>query len=270
MPLTTLIAIILLGISFLSLWIKRDPKIWGTTAAASVALGIIGGNITWVGLIFVIILSKLWFFYKYNPNIVSFIILICLSISFGLEFLPGYDPYFITPKFVIRIEVPLIGLFPLALLVPLAKTRRDWSFAIKEGLYFGLGGIALLAMLAIISQTAHWDFDFPSHMGIRTLSNLILTSIPEEGFYRGFIQRSICHYYKNTKLGNLIGLIIASLLFSISHLYWSPSIEILIFTFLAALLYGSVYLYSKKIESAILTHFLFNFIHMTFFSYEHE
>lgn len=266
MPLSTLLAFIFLGSSFLSLWLKREPKIWGTLSCLCVVSGIIAGHITSIGLFFIICLALLWVFYKRKPNAVIFIALVCLSISFKLRILPGYYPFFITPKFGIGLENPLIGLFPLALLVPLAKDWRDWT-AVVKGLIFGCMGIALLALLAVISGATRWEFKTPPYLEARLLSNLILTSIPEEGFYRGFIQRTICEYFKSTKIGNVIALIITSLLFSVSHIYWSPNLGILAFTFLAGLLYGSVYLFSKRIESAILCHFIFNVIHMTFFSY---
>lgn len=266
MPLTTLFAFIFLGGSFLSLWLKREPYIWGTLICLSILLGLVAGNITWLGLTFIIYLALLWFFYDRKPGLIIFVAIVCLSISFKLRFLPGYYPFFITSKFAVGLENPLIGLFPLALLVPLAKDWRDWTDVIK-GLVFGCAGIAVLAILATLSGAVHWDFKLPSYMGTRLLSHLILTSIPEEGFYRGFVQKTLCDYLKNIRIGNALALILTSLLFAASHVYWSPNLGILAFTFLAGLLYGSVYLFSGKIESAILCHFLFNIVHMTFFSY---
>lgn len=266
MPLFTLFAFILLTCSFISLWIKREPKVWGTLLGLSILSGLIAGNITPLGLVFIACLTILWFFYDRKPNIALFITIIAFSLSFKLRLLSGYSPYFITERFAIGLKNPLIGLFPLALLVPLAKNWLDFKDILK-GLAFGLAGIAILALLATIAGATHWDFKLPSHFGARVFSNLILTSIPEEGFYRGFIQKTFSKTFKNTKLGNLTALILTSLIFAGSHIFWSPNISILAFSFLASLLYGSVYLYSRKIESAILCHFLFNLIHMTFFSY---
>jgi membrane protease YdiL (CAAX protease family) len=266
MSLITLFAFLFLGGALLSLWFKREPKIWGTLVCLSILSGMVAGHITWIGLAYIILLALLWIFYDRKPNLAIFLALVCLGISFKLRLLPGYHPFFITPKFAIGLENPLIGLFPLALLVPLAKDLRDWK-AVMKGLGIGCVGIALLAVLATISGATQWDFKLPSYIGIRLLSNLILTCIPEEGFYRGFIQKTLCDTFQNTKMGNILALIITSLLFSASHIFWSPNLGILAFTFLTGLLYGGVYLYSGKIESAILCHFLFNLIHMTFFSY---
>ncbi|CUI17969.1 CAAX amino terminal protease family protein [Candidatus Protochlamydia naegleriophila] len=266
MPLMTLLAFIFLSGSFLSLWVRREPKIWETLICLSLLAGLVAGHITWVGLAFIACLSMLWLLYDRKPNAWFFIILVCFSMSFKLRLIPGYYPFLITSKFAVGLENPLIGLFPLALLVPLAKDMQDWKGVLK-GLACGLLGIGLLAFLAAISGAARWDFTLPSYMALRTLSNLILTSIPEEGFYRGFVQKTLCEYFKNYRCGSLIALILTSALFSFAHIFWSPNVAILGFTFLASLLYGSVYLYSGKIESAILCHFLLNVIHMTFFSY---
>lgn len=262
----TCFAFIFLGGSFLSLWLKREPKIWGTLICLCILSGMIAGNITWIGFAFIILLALLWMFYDHKKSVAIFIALICVGMSFKLRLLPGYHPFFITPKFAIGLENPLIGLFPLALLVPLAKDSQDWTAVIK-GFVFGCGAIILLAILATVSKATHWDVKIPSYMGIRILSNLVLTSIPEEGFYRGFIQKTLSEYFKNIRMGNVLALILTSLLFSVSHIFWSPNLGILLFTFLAGLLYGGVYLFSGKIESAIFCHFLFNLIHMTFFSY---
>jgi membrane protease YdiL (CAAX protease family) len=151
-------------------------------------------------------------------------------------------------------------------LVPLAKKIKDWKLVAK-GLLFGCCGIAILAIIATFSGVAHWQFKLPSFAAIRILSNLFLTSIPEEGFYRGFLQNTLCKYFENIKCGRGIALILTSVLFTATHIYWSPNLPILIFIFLASLLYGCIYMVSKKIELSILCHFGLNFIHMILFSY---
>ena len=265
-PLSTLLAFIFLGAAFLSLWIKRDPKIWGTLAAVAVVLGYLAVNITWIGLFLICLLALLWFLYYRRPKVILFAALVLMGICFKLRILPGYYPFFITPKFALGLANPLIGLFPLALLVPLAQNLKDWA-GVMKGVAVGCVGIVILAGLAVITGATHFDYKIPSFFFERTLSNLFLTSIPEEGFYRGFIQNTLSGYFKNTRWGNAVALIVSALLFSISHIYWSPNLGILAFTFLTGLLYGGVYLYSRKIESAILCHFLFNLVHMMFFSY---
>ncbi len=163
-------------------------------------------------------------------------------------------------------ETPILGLLPLALLVSLAKNGKEWT-KVSIGLLWGVLGIAILAVLAVGSGAIHWQFKLPSAAVERYFSNLFLIAIPEEAFYRGFLQSELCSYLKNRRGGKWIALGITSLIFTLAHVYWSPSLDILGFVFLAGLLYGAVYLISKRIESAILCHFLLNAIHMTYFSY---
>jgi membrane protease YdiL (CAAX protease family) len=266
MPFLTFLAFLLLGASFLSLWVRRDPKIWGTLLGLSMLCGLAAGNIGWIGLLFVILLGILWIVYHHKPNVALFLLLMCASSILKMRLLPGYTPFFFTPRFAIGLEGSLIGLFPLAFLVPLSRDTKDWGIALK-GLIFGCVGIVMMAMLATLSGATHWQFKLPSFIAARTLSNFFLTSMPEEGFYRGFIQTTLCKYFKNIKLGNPLALLLTSTLFTAAHMYWSPNMQILIFVFLASLLYGGVYLISGKIESPILCHFLLNFIHMILFSY---
>lgn len=266
MPLLTILAFLFLTASLLSLWIKRLPKIWGTLVSFSILLGMTAGHIDLIGLYFIAGLTGLWIFYDQKATVWLFIALVCLSVSFKLRLVPGFHPFFITPKFALGLENPLIGLFPLALLVPLAKRSKDWKLVL-QGLLPGVIGICLLALFANISGAIRLNFSISSDISLRLLSNLLLTCIPEEGFYRGFVQKTLCDYFKRIRFGKLLALVLASLLFSITHIFWAPNLGILALTFFASLLYGSVYLFSEKIESAILCHFLLNLIHMTFFSY---
>lgn len=266
MPLITLCAFIFLGASFLSLWIHREPKIWGTLLGISLLFGLVGGNINWIGLIFIIILLSLWIIYDRKPSATLFVLLVCFSALFKMRLLPGYTPFFFTPKFAVGLEGSLIGLFPLAFLVILARGIKDWA-AVLKGLLIGCTGIAILAILATFTGATHWHFKQPTFATARILSNFFLTSIPEEGFYRGFIQHTFYKYFENIRPGKILAIISTSVLFTAAHIYWSPNLQILAFVFLASLLYGGVYLISGKIESSILCHFLLNLIHMTFFSY---
>lgn len=262
----TLFAFLFLGASFLSLWIRRDPKIWGSLLGASLICGFVGGNIQGLGLVFISTLAALWILYFRRPGPLFFLLLVGLSALFKMRLLPGYTPFIFTPKFAVGLEGSLIGLFPLALIVPLARTNKEWAATFK-GLFWGCLGIALMAIAATLMGTVHWNFKIPSFALARFSSNLFLTSIPEEGFYRGFIQNTFCKYFQALRFGKIAALFATSLLFTAAHLYWSPGIEVLAFVFLASLLYGGVYLLSGKIESAILSHFLLNLVHMTFFSY---
>jgi membrane protease YdiL (CAAX protease family) len=212
----------------------------------------------------------LWFCYakQQKPPLQFALFLLFILLSFGIKFqlVPGFPSTQITSHFYLGIATPILGLLPLALLIPLARKTKEWK-EVFQGTLFGCLGITCLAIAAVAIGAVHWEFKLPSFPITRYGSNLILTAIPEEAFYRGFIQHTLCYYFKNMRGGSVLSLILTSFIFTIAHIYWVPSLEILGFVFLASLLYGWVYLRSGKIESTIITHFLLNVVHMTFFSY---
>lgn len=254
-------ALFLLGICFISLWFSKEIKYWGSLFALSLIFGIYEGFITWIGLLPIFILTLLWIGEVKFRHWLFFLGIVVLSTLFKLHVLPGFSSYFFTPKFTLGFESPLIGLFPLALLVPLSKSREEWIEVLK-GLGLGILGIIGIAVTAMLIGAIKIDLNLPSHYELRLLANLIFTCIPEEGFYRGYVQNRLTSY-----LGNWGALFLTSALFTATHLLWSSSPAILAFAFIASLLYGVVYLYSRRIESAILTHFLLNWVHITFFYY---
>lgn len=264
--LMTFLAFLCLTASFLSLWLTKEKKIWFSLISLSWIFGILAGHIQLAGCLTIFLLTSLFLAYEKKQSVLLFFILIFFCMGIKLRFFQGFSPYVITDRFRIGLENPLIGLFPLALFIPLAKTKEDFRSVLK-GLAVGMIGISFIAFLVIFFKVIPLNFKIPPHMALRTFSNLILTSIPEEAFYRGFLQNQFEKYLKQIPFGKTLSLILSSSIFTFAHIYWSPNIAILAFTFVASLLYGTVYLYSKRIESAILTHFLLNLVHMSLFSY---
>jgi hypothetical protein len=98
MIVVTLIAFIFLISSFVSLWFRKDPKVWGALLAASLLCGLIAGNVHFVGLIFIIALASLWVMYHRSSSIALFLVLIVASLVLKMRLLPGYTPFLFTPK----------------------------------------------------------------------------------------------------------------------------------------------------------------------------
>lgn len=256
---------ILLGLSFLSVWVRRDPKIWMSLLCASLVLAWMTGLVQLVALLIIAGWGYLWFIYRELKGLNRWIIfglIILVSFLFKFWIIPGFHTIALTAKYRIGFAGPLVGIFAWALFVPVARKRRDWKEA-GRGVIYGCIGIGLMALLAVASGATHWQMQIPSAAGWIYLTNLVLVAIPEEAFYRGFLQNEFFRIFNN----KLLAVIVTSAIFTFVHIYWSPNLAILGFVFIASLLYGWVYLVSSRIESAILTHFLLNFIHITFFSY---
>ncbi len=271
MTIISVIAFLLLALSFVSIWVKRDPKIWGGLLCLSVVAGLMSANVQWIGLLILFGWALLWLFYVKREKMASrlglFVLIVFLSYGFKFYLFPGFHPVSITPKFLLGLDVPLVEIFPLALLVPIAMNKKDWKIVFTKGLGLACAGIAVLALLAIASGSVQWQWKLPSYAAMRYPVNLLFTAIPEEAFYRGFVQGELCRFLPKTTMGKVTALVVSSLIFTFAHFYWSPDLGILAFVFLASLLYGGVYMLTGKIEASILCHFLLNFVHMTFFSY---
>lgn len=253
---------ICLGLAFLSCWKRKESSIWALFALLSVVFAYLLGNVSLSGVLILGGWALLWAQYKTHRSIALFILLLFLSYGFKFHLFPGFQPLQITPHFYMGMESPWIGLFPLALLVPLASTKRQWWEALTKGLWLTVGGIIGMIALATYNRTVAFEAHLPTFACIRYLYHLVFVAISEEAFYRGFVQEQLCRL-----LPKGLALVLAALCFMLAHLYWSPNPMMLAFTFLAGLLYGGVYLCSGRIESAILCHFLLNVIHMTFFTY---
>lgn len=262
MPIAYLFGFIFFGLSVFSVWFKRDVKIWGSLLVCCLLSSLTGGMIDPIGIFITISWAALWFLYSKKQNFWLFSAIILLSFGFKFHLFPGFHPVTITEKFKVRLDAPLVGLFPLALCVPLSKSAKDWGRKGLLGLLVGISGIFLMALLALATGTTNFQAKLPSYSAIRFLSNFTLTAIPEEAFYRGFIQSKITQY-----LSPISSLFLSSLIFTLAHIFWSPSFAILAFVFIAGVLYGTTYLISNKIESSIFTHFLLNMTHMVLFSY---
>ncbi len=267
----SLLPFIILILAFLSLWIRRDPKIWGSLLGLSFAAAYAQGYVDAIAILIVLGWAGLWILYARSESTYTkmalFAAFIILSFAFKFDLFPGFHSLHFTDRYNLGFNAPIVGFFPLALLVPLSRTKREWKDVFLKGSWLIVVGIGLMAIAALSAGAVKWDVKIPSFPVERYLSNLLLTAVAEEGFYRGFLQRELCGFFPKGKWGKCLALILSSLIFTLAHIFWSPGFEILGFVFIAGLLYGGVYLLSGRIESAILCHFLLNFIHMTFFTY---
>lgn len=254
-----------LVMTFATLWIRRSIVLWGSFLVLALSLAIYSGQAQPFSLLVVAILFVLFWILK-NPiaGIKRHVLtLIALAIGAGLNYhwIPGFasqHPH---------IDKPLMGLFPLTFLLPLCQTRQDW---IKMGLKTAMPvvvGIFGLATLALATGVVEWQVKILPHFLLRLVFNLFLTVIPEEAFFRGFLQKEISQQIGKGIIGKAAGIVAASALFTLCHLAWTSSPAMLALVFVAGALYGLIYELSGYLEGSIICHFAVNLLHMIFFSY---
>lgn len=263
---------VLVGV-FAGCWMIRGHFARGAMIALFLWLAFLSGRMDWVALLIAFGWGALWPAYirltERKFQFALYAALIVISFGFKLHQFPGFTNLQISEKFWLGLEAPLVGLLPLAFCVPLARYKGDWG-QVYKGWWLAIGGIALMTVLAVSGGTVHWQAKWPTYAGLRYFSNFFLTCIPEEAFYRGFVQAELKRFLQGSlspRGAGGIALVVSAAIFTLAHIGWSPNFAIFAFVFLAGLLYGGVYWVSGRIESSIFCHFLLNFLHMTFFSY---
>lgn len=278
-PLSSL-AFIALILAFISLWIHKSPWLWGSFIAVSSVFGIMGKLIDFKIFVALALLCAahlaLTAQLKGIARLVTILIAFFISISLMGHFFPGFHNWLIANKIQIsenaypytlylNFDKPFIGFFPLALTLPLLSRMHLRSVVLKTVALTALG-VMILMVLALYLHLVDIDLKLPGITPIWLIANLFLVTIPEEAFFRGFLQREISEYL-NTKWGGSFSVIAVSLLFALLHFTFLRDFSYLSLTFIASLIYGSVYQMTRSIESSIFCHYLFNVVHFFCFTY---
>jgi membrane protease YdiL (CAAX protease family) len=201
-----------------------------------------------------------------------------ICISLFLHFLPGFANWKVASNLIISkhsyplnlwldFDKPFIGLFAMAYLLPLIDSRRElWDLIKKVLPVLVLMSIALVA-ISYYLKIIVFEPKLPSVFGIWIIQNLILVSIPEEVFFRGFLQQELEKLFGAKLFGTGCAIIITSILFALLHIGWSPNFSAIALGFCASLFYGAIYRWTQAIEASIFCRFSFSTIHFLFFSY---
>ncbi|WP_172330670.1 CPBP family intramembrane glutamic endopeptidase [Mangrovicoccus sp. HB161399] len=195
-------------------------------------------------------------------------LLILACLAFGLGLVPGADRLTIAADFRtgpaslpfsygIGLEKPF-AFFLLLFGLPdlLARTQGPYGKLMGAALAI-LAGLFLLALSA---GTLRWEASFPGWLPIFAVGNLLLTCLPEEAFFRGYIQRRL-----SARLGIWPGLALSGLLFGLAHL--GGGAVLAVFAGLAGLAYGLAFQFGGGLRAAVLFHFGFNMAHLLLFTY---
>lgn len=156
----------------------------------------------------------------------------------------------------------LIGIGAMA-----TRTREAWTHLLKKF------PIDILITAIILFPTAYFlhgivlDIKISAIFPLWMIKNLFLVSLPEECFFRGFLQKELALYLGNRRFGQLTAIVITSIVFGLFHFQGGANYMLL--TAIAGLLFGWVYNRRKTIESAVLVHFTVNLIHLFFFRFHH-
>lgn len=280
-PLPTL-CFFALGLSFLSLWAHRAAWLWGSFLAIAFILALEAKIAAWFTLIPLSILLFCHYFLKQkiqrSTRFLLFGVATVISMALAFHFFPGFhnwklasnqhiSPGALPYSLWLNFDKPFIGIFALALGIPLLSSRAQVVRMLRTALPLSLAGIAILMGLSLFFGMIRWDPKIPTMALIWLMNNLVFVSIPEEAFFRGFMQREIYRWCNQHPLAAFASICIPSVFFSLVHLIWVADLSFLCLVFMASLIYGTIYQLTQSIEASILCHFGVNAVHFFLFTY---
>lgn len=263
------VAFFALAMTFLSLWIHRSAWLWGSFLAISLILAFQSGVAKPYSLAFIGSLFLIHWLLKHNVGGKERLILVSLAtfISIGLWFhkIPGFCNVNIEGSFWANYDKPFIGLFILAFQLNLVRSVAEWQRLLAWTIPLTILTVVVLLAIVSYSGTVQWDPSWPHFFFFKMTTNLFFATIPEEAFFRGFIQEELFRLFGKGFKGHVGSVGAAALFFALMHVLWAPSFAVLGLIFLAGLFYGAIYQYTRAIESSIICHFTVNFIRIMFF-----
>jgi len=265
------------------LWIPYKPKIplWIITFALACIFGLVSKQLDMYAVfpIFTLAYALHYFKQKNAPlvwRVIASIVILLLSCGLGAHLFPYFHNLKVLSNVAIsqdgipftlylNYDKTIVGLFILGLTQPLLTKKTEWLAVCKQTIPMAIKFIFILVLLARLAGEVHFDPKLPACLPIWLITNLLFVCVAEEAIFRGFIQKNLAVVFINFKWGNLLALVIASLLFGFAH--YAGGIAYSIWGTIAGLGYGWFFQKTKQIESSILVHFSLNLVHFLLFTY---
>lgn len=280
--LTTTLAYSFLYLTVISLWIPFQKfPLWTAVLFVSIIFGVVSKRLEFVGLFFILLLAVAIYCLQNQKlplliRVFFFIIVFVLGIGLEAHLLPGFqnlkvlDAVRISQDGIpftlyLNFDKTMVGIFILGMLHQRISTKSEWMTMFKITIPRAIFIIFVIMCLSFILKFVRFDPKIPSSILIWSFTNLLFVCVAEEAFFRGFIQKYLCVVLQRFRYGNLVAIIIASLLFGLAH--YVGGIHYMVLAAVAGIGYGWLYFRTKRIEASILTHFSLNFVHFLFFTY---
>ncbi|MGC8928396.1 MAG: JDVT-CTERM system glutamic-type intramembrane protease MrtJ [Myxococcota bacterium] len=208
---------------------------------------------------------------NYQRKILNSVLLVFIIVNLILIPLPFLKPL------IGRFWVMAIG-GAIFLLATLILARREGLDIYILGIYtesfikeLSLSAIVILIVFPIFFFFNHlyqtillghqFQFIFRDNIPFNALINLLLVAIPEEVFFRGYIQQELMRAYNSKKIFRVLSYsnLLTSILFSLGHFFINPNLG-RIAVFFPSLLFGFLRERSGSIYPSIILHWLSNVV----------
>ena len=277
----SIVSFALLGLSIVLAFVSSTWPVPLAAFAFSCVLALVAGVLNWPGILSVLILGVLCFlaFKKSRSkywHLASAALLLVAGHLVMKHLLPGFNnpkvlsgvqlsetaiPY----SMYLNFDKAALGFFLVLFAVKADLARSAWSGFLRSAVLFFLPTAFLLILLAYAAGMVVPDFKVPAFILPWIFSNLLITCVAEEAFFRRFALSEIQELLGASWIAAAAALILSSVFFAYYHLNGGPLYAG--FSLVAGLCYGTAYMRSGRVEVAILVHFLVNLTHILFFTY---
>jgi membrane protease YdiL (CAAX protease family) len=202
-------------------------------------------------------------------------VFIVLGVALILHWVPGFhNPRVIHAErftadalpfsMYLNLDKPLVAFW---LLLTFRWVRGPQNATLS--LVAGIGGWLLTAGVclgtALALRLVVWEPKWPADAWLFLLNNLLLVSLVEEAFFRGYLQGGMTRLFDGRPFGRTIALVVAAALFGLMHLPGGGWLWV-VFGAVAGLGYGLAYRFGG-LAAAVLAHFALNATHFLLFTY---
>ncbi|MCH9631184.1 MAG: hypothetical protein S4CHLAM37_12060 [Chlamydiia bacterium] len=279
-PLNSL-AFVFLILTTASFWIYKRIWLWGPLLLSACILAYFAGMLDYEIFIPILLLFCGYLVLKTQLHPVArllvCLIIALLSLAFSFHLYPDIRNWLLAdsielsqdaPSFTYfwNFDKPFIGLFVLGLRLKLIENREDFKRVFLKTIIFTACLVAVFCAGSLLFDVVRFDFKLPLLTFAWLIGNLFFTVIPEEGFFRGFLQNEIKDAI-DSRLSPFIAIFLVSLAFASAHVFFISNFSYLALAFAASFAYGLIYELTKSIESAIFAHYMLNVVHFIFFTY---
>lgn len=221
-------ALAMLGFAVLSQMLGRSPKGWAGWAAWAAVLG-----------------SAALLYLHVAPGFPAWTVMGPVRIGEG-------TPY----QKLLAFDKTGAGILLLALAVPGILSRSRWGPLLRRAAPILVLTPLLLSLIAVASGYADWDVTVTQAFLWWGILNLLTTCVSEEALFRGLLQTRLVAAAAQHGWPAHLAILLTALVFGLSHVAGGP--ELMLLATLAGVGYGYAYHATRRVEAAILCHFIVN------------
>ncbi|MFZ4876710.1 CPBP family intramembrane glutamic endopeptidase [Janthinobacterium sp. Mn2066] len=281
----------LLGLAILSVWFPdvrlgsslRLPA-WGVLLLAAIASGLASGILAPLALPSIAVFIALAVSAQRSGRrpeakwLGRLLLLLTMlaALALAMHLLPGFHNPRIIDKLVLspggapytqylNFDKGLAGLVLLALFCTRAQDGPQFVLAMQRAVPVMAVTLIVVVGAALAIGFVKPDVKFPDITLQFLLVNLLFTCVAEEAFFRGLLQGRMAAFLADTRSGEMVAVLVASVLFGLTHA--AGGWRVVLLATLAGLGYGFAYRQTKRIEAAIATHFIVNAVQFLVLTY---